>query len=104
MSTNLPLELVAVEQEDLYQCENCSRITANLVQNICSSPNCSNSSFVSLETEVDDYYKWKAAERNPLKLSVFELTGQTKPLEKQRERQRLFKKAFLPNETRSIVG
>ena len=46
----------------------------------------------------------EAAERNPLKLSVFELTGQTKPLEKQRERQRLFKKAFLPDENPLYSG
>ncbi|NMM32869.1 MAG: DUF1998 domain-containing protein [Phycicoccus sp.] len=43
----------------------------------------------------DDYYVWLAA-REPRRLAVAELTGQTRPPEEQRSRQRRFRGALLP--------
>ncbi|MFD6273119.1 DEAD/DEAH box helicase [Nocardia asteroides] len=47
--------------------------------------------------EADDYYSW-LAHRDPRRLSIAELTGQTKPLAVQRDRQRWFKGAFTQSE------
>lgn len=43
----------------------------------------------------DDYYAWLSA-RQPSRLAVAELTGQTKPPEEQRRRQRVFRGALRP--------
>ena len=94
---SLPLDLELLDNENMMRCTSCSRYSANVAFEVCSSPNCNSPKFERMAERVDDYYLWKAR-RPPAKFSIFELTGQTKPLEKQRERQRLFKKAFLDNE------
>ena len=94
---SLKVSLVSVKSDERFRCRKCSTITANLSFNVCTSSNCSSSEFDKIIDEQEDYYKWKATQP-ALKLSIEELSGQTKPLEKQRKRQRLFKNAYLPHE------
>ena len=94
---SLKVSLVSIKSGERFRCRKCSTITANLSFNVCTASNCSSSEFDKISDEGDDYYKWKATQP-ALKLSIEELTGQTKPLEKQRKRQRLFKNAYLPHE------
>ena len=87
------------------RCRRCSRLHLHASAGICTGRNC-NSDELQPETELQtsrgseragDYYEW-LAEQEPFRLRVEELTGQTKPLQEQRNRQRHFKGAFLPEE------
>src|SRR5262249_36462396 len=63
---------------------------------ICTNHRCLNREFstVTREHDIDDYYGW-LPRKNPHRLRVEELTGQTKPLDEQRRRQRQFNGALL---------
>jgi DEAD/DEAH box helicase domain-containing protein len=93
---SLKLELQPIS-EGLKQCKRCSKITANVQLEVCTTLKCNSSKFVSIDNRQDDYYRWLAGEQAN-RLNVEELTGQTKPLSEQRRRQRLFKEAFLEGE------
>ena len=56
-----------------------------------------------LAVGLDDYYAW-LSHQPPRRFRVRELTGQTKPLDVQRQRQRLFREAFLPAPKENPAG
>jgi DEAD/DEAH box helicase domain-containing protein len=101
-----PLRLVQPSSDALWICENCSRVHLHESAGVCSATGCHARRLVETTgTGVvgDDYYAWLAS-LPPRRLRVRELTGQTKPLEVQRERQRLFRGAFLPPPAENSVG
>ena len=91
--SGLRLQLRASAELKAKTCTSCSRTHLILPVPACSVASCSSSTFTEEEPGTD-YYAW-LAEQPPLRMRVEELTGQTKPLEEQRRRQRHFKKAFL---------
>lgn len=95
----LKLDIVPRGERMLYRCDNCSRRTMTLPVMACTTPHCQCKTFTPVDNPGEDYYAWVA--REPAhRLSAAELTGQTKPMEEQRKRQRLFKRtAFLDGET-----
>ena len=64
--------------------------------NVCANSGCNKAGLIEsdLADEEPDYYGW-LARQTPRRLAIAELTGQTRPLSKQRERQRWFKGALL---------
>lgn len=91
------LRLVSPTSASRWVCANCSRVHLHTSGGVCSATGCHSTNLVEEQAEDagDDYYAW-LAEQPPRRLRVRELTGQTKPLSLQRERQRQFKGAFLP--------
>ena len=93
-----PLRIILNESSDKWECENCARIHLHESAGICTKSKC-NSNLIAKTTSsdliTDDYYGW-LAQQTPRRLKVRELTGQTKPVSRQRERQRFFRGAFLP--------
>jgi DEAD/DEAH box helicase domain-containing protein len=82
----------------LMRCDRCARLTMQLPIKACTTPHCVSTSFSPAKKPGEDYYSWVAREAAH-RLSVEELTGQTKPMSEQRKRQRLFKgKAFIDQE------
>ncbi|WP_040487942.1 DEAD/DEAH box helicase [Fodinicurvata sediminis] len=102
--SSLPLHIVPAGQRDLYRCDGCSRLTMVLPVNVCTTPHCRSNSFSRAGNAGEDYYNWVS--REPAhRLSVAELTGQTKPISEQRRRQRLFKAtAYLEGENELTHG
>lgn len=100
----LPLVLVPRGERQLFRCDVCSRRTMTLPVKACTTPHCGSESFTPVQQPGEDYYGWVS--REPAhRLSVAELTGQTKPMSEQRNRQRLFKgTAFLDGESRTVQG
>lgn len=84
------IELVMRGNKDLQRCKSCSRLAINVPYNVCTSRYCSGNIFEKVSVINDDYYSWVSKEPAQ-RLSVAELTGQTKPISEQRKRQRLFK-------------
>jgi DEAD/DEAH box helicase domain-containing protein len=101
------LRLLCPADRRRWVCENCARVHLHSSAGVCSATACNARKLT--ETEADpqrdggDYYSW-LADREPRRLRVRELTGQTKPLAVQRQRQRLFKGAFLPAPAENSVG
>ncbi|MFD3406698.1 DEAD/DEAH box helicase [Kribbella sp. NPDC058693] len=87
--------------DECWRCRNCNYVHLQASVGVCSNRQCFS---VGLQPEpvddkdFDDYYAWLAHQR-PRRLSIAELTGQTKPLSAQRDRQRWFKGAFSLNES-----
>jgi DEAD/DEAH box helicase domain-containing protein len=92
-----PLSLVMNSGTTRWVCTNCSRVHLHPSAGICTRTNCNSADLEEQnQTAVeDDYYTWLASQE-PRRLRVRELTGQTRPLVRQRERQRRFRGAFLP--------
>lgn len=91
------LEIVSSPGDQRWICHLCSRVHLHPSAGICTGRDCGQRLDVeptSAKFE-DDYYGW-LAQLPPRRLRVEELTGQTKPLEVQRARQRLFRGALLP--------
>lgn len=87
---SLPLKLVPKGERVLKRCATCAKSTMVLPVNACTTPNCDSTDFVDVHDPGEDFYAWVS--REPVhRLSVEELTGQTKPMSEQRKRQRLFK-------------
>ncbi len=97
----VPIELRPIEKGILKRCKKCSRGHAITIGSICTTYTCTSTSFEEVEEE-EDYYSWLSKER-PRRLKAEELTGQTKPLSEQRNRQRFFKRAFLKETEESLV-
>lgn len=80
-----------------WVCPNCARSHLHAAAGVCTATGCAKplppEPVDSHETL--DYYGWLAS-LPPRRLRVAELTGQTKPLSLQRERQRRFRGALLP--------
>jgi DEAD/DEAH box helicase domain-containing protein len=79
-----------------WECPNCARGHLSAALGICTYNGCNHVGLVQASGgTVQDYYGWLADQR-PRRLRVNELTGQTKPPARQRERQRRFKGTLLP--------
>jgi DEAD/DEAH box helicase domain-containing protein len=91
------LRLVSPENDTRWICTNCARVHLHSSAGVCSATGCNSAKLEErgVLAEEPDYYSW-LADQSPRRLRVRELTGQTKPLSIQRQRQRLFKGAFLP--------
>ena len=92
-----PLDIRLVDSTaTLLRCESCSRVHVNRSGGICTNPTCNSDRLVPVDTNDghNDYYEWLSGQR-ARRMRVAELTGQTKPLEEQRRRQRCFKGALL---------
>ena len=95
----LPLKIVLrPKDKPVMRCDLCAQYTLHTGGNVCTSQNCHSDTFSPIDTPEKDFYSWVAKEPAQ-KLSVEELTGQTKPMSEQRRRQRLFKgSAFIDEE------
>ncbi|MGD9753601.1 MAG: Zn-binding domain-containing protein, partial [Acidimicrobiia bacterium] len=80
-----------------WVCAVCETSHAHPSAGVCTARGCSSTRLDEREASRThgDYYGW-LAEQPPRRFRVRELTGQTKPLAVQRERQRRFRGAFLP--------
>jgi DEAD/DEAH box helicase domain-containing protein len=100
------LRLVEPSGKSRWKCKNCSRVHLHPSAGVCSATGCNSRQLAEVEgdsSSSDDYYAW-LADLQPRRLRVRELTGQTKPLQLQRDRQRLFKGAFLPSPKENPLG
>lgn len=97
-SLELKIELVPRGGRPLLRCQGCATATLNNPGLVCTTDYCSSNTFDEITEPGEDYYGWVS--REPAhRLVAWELTGQTKPLQKQRERQRLFKgQAYIGHE------
>lgn len=84
-------------------CQSCARGHLNLPVSACTSPSCASGAFAPSAPDDSDYYRWLSQEPAH-RLHVEELTGQTKPPQEQRRRQRRFKKVYLDDENRLVHG
>jgi DEAD/DEAH box helicase domain-containing protein len=97
--------LILVEGTDrMWRCPECSYRHLHRSADVCANRGCPG---VGLREEpradhADDYYAWLSGQR-PRRLAVAELTGQTKPLDEQRRRQRWFKGILLPEPTENDI-
>jgi len=91
------LQVTRPSSSTCWTCPKCTRVHLHPSADVCSNPRCNTGGLREKEIPSceTDYYGWLAS-LLPRRLRVRELTGQTKPLELQRKRQRLFKGAFLP--------
>ena len=82
------------DRTPVLRCEKCARIHINPSAGICTNPTCHASALIPLASGGgEDYYGWLST-RQPRRMRVEELTGQTKPIAEQRRRQRCFKGAL----------
>lgn len=98
-----PFEFVP-QSERKWTCTRCGFQHLHGSAGVCANRRCNSLELVeSPLTEADtDYYAWLAT-LPPRRLAVAELTGQTRPLEEQRRRQRHFKGVFLPSPRESAL-
>lgn len=95
-TVNTSLEIVAATSARRWVCDTCARVHLHRSGGICTGRKCQQPLDTCVDIDTDsDYYRWLAGLR-PRRLRVEELTGQTKPLETQRARQRQFRGALLP--------
>lgn len=95
----LKLEIKAGNPSNYKRCKSCSTCSLNIPLHICTETYCDSAEFEAVTNEGDsEYYRWISKE-SAHRLRVEELTGQTKPLDEQRLRQRHFKKVFLKEES-----
>ncbi|MFJ7622816.1 DEAD/DEAH box helicase [Rhodococcus erythropolis] len=87
--------------ESEWRCTRCNFAHLQPSLGICANRQCFAPSLEKqpAPAEADDYYSW-LAHRDPRRLTIAELTGQTRPLSVQRDRQRWFKGAFTQSENR----
>ena len=80
-----------------WSCDRCGFIHMHGSGGVCANSGCAQPSLHEVKPgmSAEDYYGW-LAHQPPRRLKVAELTGQTKPLEEQRRRARLFKGVRLP--------
>ena len=83
----------------VWVCQDCTRRHLHASASICTAPNCNSDRILETANalSVNGYFEWLST-KEVTALRSAELTGQTKPLEEQRRRQRRFKGAFLPGE------
>ena len=93
-SLEVPLALVA-GSENAWRCPRCQFVHLHASADVCANSGCNHIGLEGMQVKRElDYYGW-LAEQRPRRLAIAELTGQTKPLSLQRERQRWFKGALL---------
>lgn len=99
-TVSLDTSLILLPAEaDRWLCPNCNFVHLHPSVGTCANSQCFAPGLVaqSGDAEYADYYSW-LAHQAPRRLSIAELTGQTKPLHVQRDRQRWFKGAFSQKE------
>lgn len=100
VSANQSLAISAIAEGSARECAKCHMIHGHSSAGVCVRAGCGSTEFLPHASTSDfgDYYAW-LAQAEPRRLRIKELTGQTKPLSLQRERQRFFKggDALLPN-------
>ncbi|MEV4826807.1 DEAD/DEAH box helicase [Micromonospora sp. NPDC049257] len=81
---------------EVWVCRRCSYRHLHASAGVCAARSCHHPDLERRETvdQEKDYYAW-LSELEPRRIAVAELTGQTKPLAVQRQRQRWFKEALL---------
>lgn len=99
------LQLRTNSETFFWRCANCAHIHLHASAGVCAATGCNAADLrlvnVSGGSKLD-YYAW-LAQQTPRRLRVRELTGQTKTQD-QRNRQRVFKGALLPNEHSTVNG
>lgn len=92
----LPLTLHQPSRDVALRCSRCARVHCHESAGVCTNHRCLGTSLQEIPRgeDIDDYYGW-LSRRRAHRLRVEELTGQTKPLDEQRRRQRQFKGALL---------
>jgi DEAD/DEAH box helicase domain-containing protein len=80
----------------IWRCPLCGFRHLHASADVCANAGCHTTGLTEIAAEEDtwDYYGW-LSHQAPRRLAIAELTGQTRPLSKQRERQRWFKGALL---------
>lgn len=98
-----PFEFVP-QHERKWTCSRCGFQHLHASAGVCANRRCNSSDLIesALSASDTDYYAWLAT-LPPRRLSVAELTGQTRPLEEQRRRQRHFKGILLPSPRESSL-
>lgn len=99
-TTALDTSLVVLPSGDtLWRCDRCNFTHLQPSAGVCANRQCHQGPLVEVAAheERSDYYAW-LAHQEPRRLAVAELTGQTKPLAEQRDRQRRFKGALTLDE------
>jgi DEAD/DEAH box helicase domain-containing protein len=76
-----------------FRCAKCSTIHLHKSVGCCIKDKCTGELVAEVNDYDDDYYLW-LSRQTPRRLRAEELTGQTKPLEEQRRRQRYFRGAL----------
>ena len=97
--------LILVEGTDrVWRCPECSYRHLHRSADVCANRGCWGVGLREEQRadEADDYYAWLSS-RQPRRLAIAELTGQTKPLDEQRRRQRWFKGVLLPEPTENDI-
>ncbi|MCY4113349.1 MAG: DEAD/DEAH box helicase [Chloroflexi bacterium] len=95
---NAPFAVVRTRPDaPVWECRTCARAHLHASAGVCTNGACLSTSLQDRPGEhgFDDYYGWLARNDRPRRLRVEELTGQTRPLAVQRQRQRWFKGARL---------
>lgn len=89
------------DSNDLWRCDICTFTHRHSSAGVCCNPGCLSGSLTLSGPDAEngnrDYFNW-LADQTPRSMSIEELTGQTRPLSLQRNRQRLFKGVLTPNE------
>ena len=84
--------------EKRWVCTVCGFTHAHASAGVCANNGCFRQGLEEQDTvsgQGRDYYGWLARQK-PRRMATAELTGQTKPLEEQRRRARVFKEVLLP--------
>jgi DEAD/DEAH box helicase domain-containing protein len=81
----------------IWRCPACNYRHLHPSADVCANRGCKSVGLVeeTRDNTHEDYYAWLSRE-DPRRLAIAELTGQTKPLQEQRKRQRWFKGVLLP--------
>jgi DEAD/DEAH box helicase domain-containing protein len=95
---SLTAPLVLVEGTNrIWRCPRCGYRHLHRSAGVCANRGCQGVDLIEgpRDDDADDYYAWLSSQQ-PRRLAIAELTGQTKPLDEQRKRQRWFKGILLP--------
>lgn len=92
--------------DQIWKCSACGAVHLHESAGVCSNWRCLKATLVpeSNNRTETDFYSWLARTYPATRLNTAELTGQTKPLEEQRSRQRRFKGITLPAPEESEIA
>lgn len=104
-SGDLPL-VIKKPENGIFVCANCAARHLHKSAGVCIRDTCHSTSLIETHDSTifeKDYFAW-LSKMEPTRLRIEELTGQTKPLSMQRQRQRFFRgDAFRPEPQESEV-
>ncbi len=105
--TGLAVVLRPQSGAPMHRCQRCRRVHLHPSVGVCTFRGCYRTGLEELtqDDEPADYFEW-LSRAEPRRMRVEELTGQTRPLEEQRARQRRFKGALVgaPREHELVDG